>query len=187
MLSIVLQVALFAFPVSELVLAFVRRGSHGAQVDDRGSMRLVWIVILASSAIAVVLSSWPPGRLPISATARQATATALLLAGLVLRWTAILTLGRFFTVDVAVHEGHRVVRAGPYRFVRHPSYTGLLVALLGLGVFYGSWAGLLVLMLPITLALRRRILVEEDVLARALGAEYTEYCAHTKRLLPGVW
>jgi protein-S-isoprenylcysteine O-methyltransferase len=105
---------------------------------------------------------------------------------LVLRWTAILTLGRFFTANVTIHEGQMVIAAGPYRYVRHPSYAGLLLAFLGLGVFFGNWLSLGVLMIPITLAVIHRIRLEESMLVSALGPAYNAYCARTKRLIPGV-
>jgi len=107
--------------------------------------------------------------------------------GLLLRWTAILTLGRFFTADVAIHEGQRVVSAGPYRNVRHPSCTGLMLAFLGLGVFFDSWLSVAGLMIPITVAVMHRIRHEESVLVGALGPAYSTYCARTKQLIPWVW
>jgi protein-S-isoprenylcysteine O-methyltransferase len=79
-----------------------------------------------------------------------------------------------------------VIAAGPYRYVRHPSYAGLLLAFLGLGVFFGNWLSLGVLMIPITLAVIHRIRLEESMLVSALGPAYNAYCARTKRLIPGV-
>jgi len=123
---------------------------------------------------------WPPGAL-------LGLGTALLIGGVAVRWLAIRTLGRFFTVDVAVHREHRVVQSGLYRYVRHPSYTGVLVAMLGAGLAFGNWLSLAALMLPLTLSLLYRIRVEEAVLLEALGEEYREYCGRTKRLIPGVY
>jgi len=110
-----------------------------------------------------------------------------LVVGLLLRWTAIFTLGRFFAADVAIHEGQLVVSAGPYRHVRHPSYTGLMLAFLGLGVFFDSWLSVAGLMIPITLAVMHRIRHEESVLVGALGPAYSTSCARTKQLIPWVW
>jgi protein-S-isoprenylcysteine O-methyltransferase Ste14 len=64
------------------------------------------------------------------------------IGGLALRLWAVLSLGRFFKVTVSIQEGHRVIRSGPYRLVRHPSYSGLLIALLGLGLALETWLGL---------------------------------------------
>jgi protein-S-isoprenylcysteine O-methyltransferase Ste14 len=113
-------------------------------------------------------------------------ALVLMAGGLTIRWSAILTLGRFFTVDVAIQPQQPVIQTGPYRFVRHPSYAGLLFSFVGLGVYFGSWLSLVVLLVPITAAVVNRILKEEAALLVALGAPYAEYCARTKRLIPGL-
>ncbi len=95
-------------------------------------MRLLWLVITPCVVLAIAVSGYRAASLPFSATIQELTAASLLLGGLVLRWAAILTLGRFFTAAIAIHEGQPVITAGPYRYVRHPSYTGLLLAFLGL-------------------------------------------------------
>lgn len=110
----------------------------------------------------------------------------LFAGGIALRWWSIAVLGKFFTVDVAISDQHRVVDTGPYRFVRHPSYTGALVALLGLGLCLGNWLSMLCLMTPITAAFLWRIRVEERALVAALGENYLNYARRTKRLIPFV-
>ena len=111
----------------------------------------------------------------------------ILAAGASFRIWAVLTLGRFFTPQVTIQEGHRVVQNGPYRFLRHPSYTGGLIGLLGLAVALGSWLGVLAVVLLPLAGILVRIHVEEAVLLAALGAEYREYAARTSRLVPGLW
>ena len=98
----------------------------------------------------------------------------------------MIALGKFFTVDVATHDDHSLVDTGPFRFVRHPSYTGLLLEFCGFGVSLGNGLSLLVVILPIVAALAYRMRVEEAALRRVLGAPYDAYCARTKRIIPGV-
>ena len=69
----------------------------------------------------------------------------LFVAGLILRWWAIITLGRFFTVDVTIEKDHELVERGPFRIVRHPSYTGVLLAFVGLALSLGKSVALLIL------------------------------------------
>jgi protein-S-isoprenylcysteine O-methyltransferase len=111
----------------------------------------------------------------------------LFVAGLTLRWWAIITLGRFFTVDVVVEKDHEVVERGPFRVVRHPSYAGVLLAFVGFALTLRNWLALLVILLPIFGVFIRRMKVEEEALARALGPRYTDYMKRTKRLVPGVY
>ncbi len=107
--------------------------------------------------------------------------------GLVLRWWAIITLGRFFTIDVTIQKDHELVERGPFCLVRHPSYTGVLLAFVGFALSLNNWAALVVILVPIFAAFVRRMNVEEEALSQALGSRYGEYMARTKRLVPGIY
>jgi protein-S-isoprenylcysteine O-methyltransferase len=109
---------------------------------------------------------------------------ALFVTGLLLRWWAIITLGRFFTVDVTIEKDHELVGRGPFRMVRHPSYTGVLLAFLGFALSLGNWAALLVILLPIGAVFIHRMNVEEDALSGALGPQYTDYMRRTNGWCP---
>ncbi len=76
---------------------------------------------------------------------------------------------------------------GPFRVVRHPSYTGVLLAFVGFALSLANWASLLVILLPISAAFVRRINVEEQALSSALGERYLSYMRRTKRLIPGIY
>jgi protein-S-isoprenylcysteine O-methyltransferase Ste14 len=109
---------------------------------------------------------------------------AVFFIGMAFRFYAMSLLGRFFTYDVAVHAGQTVIEAGPYRYIRHPSYTGGLMTLAGIGLALGNWAALLALLACAGSGYAYRIFVEEAVLVAALGAPYKEYMHRTRRLLP---
>jgi protein-S-isoprenylcysteine O-methyltransferase len=187
MLSIVLWIVVFLFPVSEMTLAVLKRAdSKSAHGEDHGSMRLLWLAIAAGVALAVASQWVVVARLPFPSGLVRLLALALLLGGLAIRWASIVTLGRLFTVDVAIQQGHALVQRGLYRFVRHPSYSGMLLAFLGLGLTFANWLSLFALMVPVTLAVMNRIAKEERALLAALGPSYEAYCARTKRLFPGL-
>jgi protein-S-isoprenylcysteine O-methyltransferase Ste14 len=187
-LSWILSAAVALFPLSEIVLAIFRRASRtGAVAQDRGFVGALWVVLCLAVAGALLVRRLPSGRIALPAAALAGVALGLLVVGLAIRWTAIVTLGRFFTVDVAIARDHRLVQRGLYRHVRHPSYTGLLVAFLGTALAFGSWWSVLVVMVPATAAFCARIAVEERALRGALGEEYEEYCERTWRLLPGIF
>ena len=174
---------------SEFALALFRRSRHadGATRKDGGSIHVLWIVITLAITTAIALSGDRPGYLPFPRAWLRAVAFPLFAGGLTFRWWAVITLGKFFTVDVATHDDHALVDTGPFRYVRHPSYTGLIAAFLAFGVSLGNAASLLVLIVPIIVALAYRMRVEEAALRKALGASYVDYCARTKRLIPGVF
>src|SRR5678816_401876 len=138
MIERILWVVIVLFPVSEIAIAFLKRSPRrSAQSEDQGSMRLLWLSIGLGVALAIAVQSVPSTRFRATGSIVGPLALILLVGGLALRWAAILTLGTLFTVDVAIHSDHVVVEKGLYRYMRHPSYTGLLLAFLGLGVFLG--------------------------------------------------
>lgn len=173
--------------LSEGLLFLVKRSKEGSTSRDRGSLRLLWGVILLSIVLAnVAAAQVPQAYSPLLHQLRHA-GLVLFALGLVLRWYAIIHLGRFFTVNVAIAPDHRVVDTGPYAFVRHPSYSGALAAFVGLGICSENWLALALLVVPITAAFRRRMAIEEAALHAALGEAYRAYAIRTKRLIPWVF
>ncbi len=116
-----------------------------------------------------------------------AAGAVVMVCGLTLRWYSIIYLGRFFTVNVAIAADHRLIDTGPYRRVRHPSYTGALLAFLGLGLSMQNWASLAILMIGTTAAFLYRMRVEETALLGAFGERYRQYLQRTARLIPGLY
>jgi len=174
--------------ISELLLTVTRRSrSRTGTKQDRSTLRVVWLVIVVSMAAGIyVARHWPAAALP-HARSFAFAGVVLFVAGLLLRWWAIVTLGRFFTVDVTIEKDHELIERGPFRMVRHPSYTGVLLAFTGVALSLGNWAALLVILLPIGAAFIHRMNVEENALSGALGPEYTDYMRRTKRLMPFIY
>lgn len=171
-----------AYGLSEVVLAITHRSRIKAASKDANSLRILWIVIIVCLWLNLQARSlWPQALLPSWCVPVGMVAFII---GIVLRWYSIIHLGRFFTVNVAIASDHELVDTGPYRFVRHPSYTGALLAFVGFGMVLCNWASLLVLVVPITVAFLYRINVEERALLEALGDHYHAYVERTKRLIP---
>jgi protein-S-isoprenylcysteine O-methyltransferase len=175
------------YGLSELGLTVFKRAGKGTSSVDRGSLSLLWIVVLASVYLAFRLA-WALPQLSFGPQpAFEILGIAVFAAGVSLRWYAIVVLGRFFTVNVAIAQDHRLIEEGPYRFVRHPSYTGSLLAFLGLGICFCNWASLAALMGPILAVFLRRMQVEEAALLAAFGDRYRNYIRRTKRLIPAIY
>ena len=186
-MSLTLELGLI-YLVSEILLTLTRRShSKTGTKQDRSTLGMIWLVIAVSITAGVfVAQNFPAAALPHGRMFAGA-GVVLFVAGLVLRWWAIITLGRFFTVDVTIEKDHELVERGPFRRVRHPSYTGVLLAFLGLGLSLCNWAALLVILVPIGAAFVRRMNVEEAALLSALGPRYADYMRRTKRLVPFVY
>jgi len=172
---------------SELRLALAKRSKADAVSKDRHSLAIIWLVILPAIALGGVAARRLPGcGLPWPGTI-QCVSAGLFVAGTVLRWLAIRHLGRFFTTNVAIAKDHRLVDSGPYRLVRHPSYTGSLVAAFGFALSFSNGASLLIIFAPYAAVILWRIRIEEQALTGALGRDYTAYMRRTKRLIPKVF
>jgi protein-S-isoprenylcysteine O-methyltransferase len=111
----------------------------------------------------------------------------LMVGGMVVRLWAVSTLRSFFSYTVQIKEGHHVIESGPYRFVRHPAYTGSLLTILGVGFALQSWGAVIVIAVIFGLTFGYRIRVEERTLIASLGAEYLRYSKRVKRLIPYVF
>jgi protein-S-isoprenylcysteine O-methyltransferase len=177
------------FPISELLLALFKRAKVSeARGRDVGSIQLLWIVIALGVVAAIFAATrFPSGQLPMSRSVYLGIVGGLFLIGFAIRWYAIWTLGKFFTVNVAIRSEHRVIDTGPYRFVRHPSYTGALICFLAVGLYMANIYSVLLLILPVFFAFHQRMNVEERALHAALGPAYADYAARTKRLLPWLY
>jgi protein-S-isoprenylcysteine O-methyltransferase Ste14 len=186
-MSLSLQLGL-VYLISEVLLTVTRRSrSRTGTKQDRSTLGVLWLVIMVSVTAGVyVAAHWREAALP-QGQMFAVVGVILFVAGLLLRWWAIITLGRFFTVDVTIEKDHELVERGPFRVVRHPSYTGVLLAFVGFALTLRNWAALLVILVPIFAAFIRRMNVEEDALSHALGSRYADYMRRTKRLVPFVY
>lgn len=122
---------------------------------------------------------------PANAVAPLWIGLGLLVLGVGFRWWAIRTLGRFYSHFVRKQEGHQIVQTGPYRYLRHPAYTGMLIANLGFVLCFFNWIALAALLGFFLPAVARRILVEEQTLFQIEG--YPEFAEKRWRLFPPIW
>lgn len=154
---------------------------------DRGSLAAFNISGALTVPAGIVLGFTDFGRMRAGAGVVEALGIFLLVAGTAIRWAAVFTLGTYFTVNVTILEGQKVVRRGLYRYMRHPSYTGLLLRYLGFGLAFANWLSVALIFLPLCGATLYRIGVEEAALRERFGEEYASYARETKRLIPGVY
>lgn len=169
----------------ETVTSMRKRSADRSTGPDRNSyhllVALLWFALGSAFALAFLL---PQATILAHRFAVFFTGIFLMLAGLAFRFYAMSVLGKFFTYQVAVQPGQTVIDTGPYRYLRHPSYTGALITLAGLGLALGNWASLLALLAFMGAAYYYRISVEERALLESLGEPYKQYMRRTWRLVP---
>jgi protein-S-isoprenylcysteine O-methyltransferase Ste14 len=169
----------------EVVAWRVKRSTDSSMARDQGSLNLVavlwWSGIAMDFSLSLLL---PQAAISWKRTSLFFVGICLMLLGIALRWYSVGTLGKYFTFDVAIQTGQTLVEVGPYRYIRHPSYSGALLTLLGFGLALGNWLGLAASLSCMGFAYAYRISVEEAALASALGESYKQYMRRTWRLVP---
>ncbi|WP_208630181.1 methyltransferase family protein [Amycolatopsis kentuckyensis] len=173
-----------AFAAGELVQAF--RSRRGAKLVDVRSE----VVFRAMFFLAILL--WPIGRAICPAAGIGGVwpfplGIVIGWLGLLLRWWSFVSLGRYFTVTVRTSEDQVVVDRGPYRVLRHPSYSGLLLVFSGGGLIVGNWVSAAGAGAVLLVALIYRLRIEERALEEALGGRYRQFAENRARLIPFVW
>ncbi len=172
--------------------AFVREGriikgsfASTPSEQDAGTFRalvigspLALVAAMAASLLPWMTIAWPELAVVLG--------MALLIAGAVLRRLCFNALGKSFTGTVIVAIDQAIVQHGPYRFVRHPSYTAAFLMFIGIGLALGSWLSLAILFLAHCYLYGRRVAVEERALLDTLGTPYREYMSRTARFIPFV-
>jgi protein-S-isoprenylcysteine O-methyltransferase Ste14 len=187
--SLVFAIAFFGWIASEMIGAMIlprlhrHRAGTKLEIKDRRSGLFVIAGLIAAIYLAfglalagiTLLPDWLfyPG-------------IALMVLGICLRQWSIALLGGFFSALFSVQEGQTIIRKGPYRYVRHPSYTGAIMIVTGTGFAILSWGAVLVMLVASFVVYGYRIRVEEKALVAKFGEEYRAYMKETKMLVPGV-
>jgi len=184
-----------AYPAGSVIYYFIHRepfwkSAGGEQVakEEKGD-RSFWLILPGFLAVFFAPPlEWMylPGILPRALWIQIAGLTLILLALAVRVWMRF-HIRRLYSGHVEVQANHRLVQDGPYHFIRHPGYTGLLLLVLGLTVGYSSWIGLAAIPSLLLPGLAYRIHVEEKLLLEHFGDVYCAYMNRTRKLIPGVW
>jgi len=182
------EVAIVAFTLWVFVdvLVVFRRKTGTAQNRDRASLKLMMIIGMISWPLAILLAYLSFGRIHHTESIQYIGLIAFCM-GVILRSLAIWQLGRFHTPNVAILDDHKLIENGIYRFVRHPSYLGAIIAFVGFGFALGSWLSIVVVSAAAAISYLFRIHEEEAALGLALGEKYHAYCKRTKKLIPWVY
>ena len=183
MLRVALDSALGVWAAIEIALRMANRDA------ERGT-DWTFVVVVGSVIAAINLGFRAAHAITYSLGAPAifgAIGLALVIVGAGLRLWAMLTLGRLFTFVVSIQGDHVLVDRGPYRMLRHPSYTGGLIGLVGAGVALDNAVSIVVLLVLPLAGVLIRIPFEESSLRAGLGGSYDDYASRTWRLVPHLW
>ena len=187
-ITLLWKILVYGWAGSETLLAIATRTRRGGgKVKDRGSLLVLWVTIFLAISTGEAIHYSMPSNMFGGAHWLIVVAIIVLIVGVTIRGTAILSLGKAFSSNVAIRNNQTIYRGGLYRFLRHPAYTGSLLSFLGLGIQERNWIACIVVVAPITAAFLYRIHVEEAALNEAFGAEYATYSEATWRLIPGIY
>jgi len=168
---------------------FVRRlrePPHKGKFHDKYSSQL-WDLAIGLELIGMIGGFIGLGRLHFGTVVIPIIGLMLLILGIAIRWTAIYTLGKYFTGKVLIQPDQQLIRKGLYRYVRHPAYAGSLLAHVGLGLSFSSWFTLAFSAIPFVIAVWYRMRVEDEALHQAFGVAYLDYSKRAKRLIPKLY
>jgi protein-S-isoprenylcysteine O-methyltransferase Ste14 len=183
-LFLIISIVWVAF---EVFLSRKKRSNGTGIKDDRSSLTVLWITLILAISAGIYISRFDIGTIELYSSFIHYFGLFLIICGLIIRWIAILKLKDLFSVTVFVQENHQLVDSGIYKHIRHPAYLGSLISFLGLGFAWQNWLSLFIIFIPIFTALSYRIHVEEKVLFREFGDEYSRYISQTKKLLPWIY
>ncbi|RQD77109.1 MAG: isoprenylcysteine carboxylmethyltransferase family protein [Candidatus Syntrophonatronum acetioxidans] len=171
-------------------IIFNKPSAKGEKTSKKGhpSFNLILAAILFSLAVSLTLYFFNQGNLQNSmALYIRHTGIFIYGLGLMIRYWALILLGSYFNRYIDVKEGQELISSGPYKILRHPSYTGLLLLNTGLHFFIGNLPGILFSIIIIFTALQVRIREEESAMEELLGERYKRWNRSRKRLFPWIY
>lgn len=181
-LGILIILSLF-YMSSEIILTVVKRSKteEVKRINDKGSLMIIWMVMPISITAGFFLAYhgvWTHKHIIIAMAGM-----AVCFAGFVIRWISIIQLSKGFSVNVVVKTNQVLKTNGMYKYIRHPSYLGELLIVMGISIGMNSALSFIVVTVPVLAALIYRIGVEEKLLEEEFGEEFIEYKNSTRRMI----
>ena len=163
-----------------------RRRSRVKSSGDKGSLRLLYILIAVGFTLSFSIGSTKTGRIYDWDTF-LAIGVVLIVIGLIIRILSILALKQHFTYSVAMIENHKLIDTGLYKSIRHPAYLGQLLIFIGISTSLSNWLSIVLMIIPIAIGYIYRMRIEERFMTEQMGENYSNYKNRTKRLIPIIY
>lgn len=186
-MAVITIIAVQVYYIVSEVWMTVRTTRGADNSADRGTRKLVWILCAVAFDVAWLPVIFSVGKLLTLGAWLTWIGVVIMISGVAFRLYVVNFLGKFFTATVQIRNDHQLVRDGPYRHIRHPSYLGLLVLAFGNGIALANWISLLLCIILPAIGILRRINVEEKELNSHFGERYQDYQKSTWRIIPYVY
>lgn len=171
---------------TELWIA-LREWGKTSNAQDRRTKQIFAFCAAAAISIGLIGPRPPAYTIRYSRSLMLFLGSVTMLSGIFVRAYSVRALGDFFRTTVMVVKGQKLIQTGLYKYVRHPSYTGTLVTVLGFGIALDNAFTTLLMLVVMLYGVHKRVIVEEDVMERSFGKAYTEYKTRTKKLIPNLY
>lgn len=190
-LSLLLEWKVIVIFTMGVVASYYQADYHPLKVnnikEDKGTvLQIIWTVYLTQT-LALLEAFYVNPERSFAFDAPSSLFLAIALFGLVFRSWAYLTLGKFFTMHLETQDNHQLIENGPYRYLRHPSYTGAFLTYVFTPLFLTSYYSAVLSAVLLFWAFHRRITLEEKMLTSHMGDTYAQFCSKRARLLPVIW
>ncbi len=153
---------------------------------DRGSFWSILILVAVGYTLSFCFAATRIGRI-YHWNAFFVLGAIIIIVGLIIRITAIMTLKQLFTYTVTKIENHELIESGLYKSIRHPAYLGQMMVFIGTSVALSNWLSVLTMIIPVVFGFIYRIRVEERFMIKQMGEKYIDYQKRTKRLIPTIY
>lgn len=184
-----IDISLYIIQTIWFILEFIvlRKMTSQDEKTEKSFFRIMYSILTLCLAIGIAIGIYlklTNSNLYSSLIFFPAIGISFLIIGILIRYSAINTLKKYFTVNLTIDKNHKLITGGIYKYIRHPAYAGDILAFLGLGLSYGNIFSFILIALPFLVFITIRIPKEELVMQKAFGAEYSEWKLKTKRLVP---
>jgi protein-S-isoprenylcysteine O-methyltransferase Ste14 len=182
---VIYNIFILLFTLSEVLLLVLKRSKKAVvkSRNDGRSLLFLWLIILVCLTIGYTIARthiWIAG----DPVVFEITGVSVIVIGFVIRWIAIIQLGNMFTVDVSISSDHVLKTDGVYKIVRHPSYLGLILIIVGLALLLNNMLACIIIIIPIFIIMNYRMSVEEKALGREFDNQYRQYKLKVKKIIP---
>ena len=187
--TLIITISYWSWIVFEIWLIVRDRGTIKNVSEDNGTRTniIFWWSLGIILGIFTIPNLLPKLRIPGNAIMLFVIGIIIIISGIILRFWSVQSLGKLFRSTVIIQENHELITHGPYKHLRNPSYTGVLLTFIGFGIGIGNWLSLVTLFLIGLVSFVRRILYEDQALSRRFGCKYDEYRKKTWSLIPFIW